>query len=85
MLLKGNLWKNFAYPHSIINGKNEPKAIQVAERSLSTAHEMTNPLKWTKKGVRLNFKTFNCLKSYQNTCHISQSQERVGRPTADRL
>lgn len=32
-------------PHSIISGKNEPNAKYVALRSLSTAHEITKPMK----------------------------------------
>lgn len=32
-------------PHSSTHGKNDPNAIYVAERSLSTAHEITNPEK----------------------------------------
>lgn len=30
-------------PHSMISGKKEPSAMYVAERSLSTAQEITNP------------------------------------------
>lgn len=30
-------------PHSMMSGKNEPRAKYVADRSLSTAHEITKP------------------------------------------
>lgn len=36
-------------PHNMINGKNEPKAMYVADRSLSTAHDITKPLEEGKK------------------------------------
>lgn len=30
-------------PHNMMSGKKEPSAMYVADRSLSTAHEMTKP------------------------------------------
>ena len=58
-------------PHSSTHGKNDPNAIYVAERSLSTAHEITNPE--NENGIFKDFFfSFKCIETGRWRCQGNQ-------------